>query len=81
MFIGTMTRSQVEVELVATKAGLKELSQVIKEYREDAEPGQPGEPFSLYVELRAKAAALEAALKAVNFDHESGAPVPRLTNK
>ena len=71
MFIGTMTRSQVEVELIATKAALKELSQGEGQERE----------FSLYVELRAKQAALEAALKATHPNHESGSPVPRLTNK
>ncbi len=80
MFIGTMTRSQVEVELIATKAGLKELSQVIKEYREDVMAGQSRDQFSLYVELRAKQAALEAALKATHPNHESGSPVPMLTN-
>ena len=72
MFIGTMTRSQVLVELIATEAAIAELQVGC----------WSGDGFLVaYVDLRTKKAALKAALKATHPNHESGSPVPMLTNK
>ena len=61
MFIGTMTRPQVEVELVATKAALRRVEQL----DQGASPipcQNGGAEGGVWLELHAKVAALEAAL-------------------
>ena len=70
MFIGTMTRDQVVVELIATKAALHRV--------ENTSYNPEGPEGVVWLDLKAKVAALEAALAAVNSNHECGYPCPRL---